>query len=51
MLVGHLRCGILFGALVCAGCALLGLSLGSVMASLIIGANVGLGASATARGI
>lgn len=50
MLLGHLLCGVLFGALVCVGCVLLGLSLWGVIASLVVGANVGLGASATTSG-
>ena len=48
MLMGHLLCGVLFGALVCGACGLLGLSLWSVILSFIVGANLGLGASATA---
>ena len=45
MMLGHLLCGMLFAALLCAGCMLLGLSLWGISASLIVGANVGLGAS------
>lgn len=47
MLLGHLLCGVLFGVLICVGCVLLGLSLWGVVASLVVGANVGLGASVT----
>ena len=47
MLLGHLLCGVLFGALICVGCVLLGLSLWGAIASLVVGANVGLGASVT----
>ena len=46
-MLGHLLCGVLFGVLVCVGCVLLGLSLWGVVASFVVGANVGLGASAT----
>lgn len=46
MLVGHLLCGMLFAALLCAGCLVLGLSLWGISASLFVGANIGLGASA-----
>ena len=49
MLMGHLRCGVVFAVLVCAGCVLLGLPWLSAFASLIVGANVGFGASVTTR--
>ena len=47
MLLSHLLCGVLFGVLICFGCVLLGLSLWGVVPSLVVGANIGLGASAT----
>ena len=50
MLVGHLLCGLMFAAFVCAGCMLLGFSIWSNLASLVISANVGLGASAATHG-
>jgi hypothetical protein len=46
-MLGHLLCGALFGVLICVGCVLLGVSLWGVVGSLVVGANVGLGASAT----
>ena len=49
MLVGHLLCGVIFGALLCTGCVVLGLSIWGIAASLFVGANVGLGASVTTR--
>jgi hypothetical protein len=48
MVMGHLLCGVIFGAMVCVGCALLGLSLAGITASFFIGANLGLGLSTLA---
>ncbi len=45
MLVGHLLCGIILGALVTAASLVVGLSLLGVALTFIIGTNVGLGAS------
>jgi hypothetical protein len=49
MLVGHLLCGIIFGALVTVASLVVGFSLLGVLLTLIIGTNVGLGASVLLR--
>ena len=49
MLMGHLLCGIVFAVLISGGCVVLGLPWLSAAASLVVGANVGLGASVTTR--
>ena len=45
MLVGHLLCGIILGTLVTVASLVVGFSLLGVLLMLIIGTNVGLGAS------
>ena len=49
MLMSHLLCGVVFAVLVAGGCMVLGLPWLSAAASLVVGANVGLGASLTTR--
>ena len=45
MLVGHLLCGIILGALLTVASFVVGLSPPSVLLTFIIGTNLGLGAS------
>ena len=45
MLMGHLLCGIILGALLTVASFVLGVSLPGVLLTLIIGTNLGLGVS------